>query len=744
MSNIAIVYISKYGHTKTYVDWLKEELSCDTFIGDKIDFTRLIPYKLVIFASGVYNDKIQIMDNLKKNIDSVKIEQTMIMGVSWYVSNSETAKTKLITDNYPDVFKNKVPLLVVNSGIDKKKISAVENVKLLAQQLMIEKHEDRSNDDINSLAIIKGYADQTSKENMAFVVEAVNNFLKPKPKKATSTRTSVKKEEKVASVSRPAPEAVIHEPKPIEPAKPVKQHRDENKESKATADINDLILSANPAIIKTRQPKPAKTAKPIIANNNGFEGIETDLSGAFIEETEQVPEKTDEQTVYPDNNTSAPKPDVDIAYNNNVNSSKPDEYIQKSENLQSNPYDYSKTEISQSEQEQNTVPAEPERKHVPEPVSQPVIEQPAFESNTYKDTVTETPDFAQDKTSIDNKESMFSSAISSLSFKRADKSKQLEETLLHPDSIKTPSSNKVDNSSDSFLSKPLPPKPKAESTTAPKIEEPTPHFAKPAEDVTQQNTQSKSSLFPDLPHKKTTPSINVDTIENVNIVKENSSAVQENSFSKQINNSFEPRKTNDFTSTSNSNHFEDNHTPEHSHMDIEDSFADLKAEFDITSNITHNPNKPSEVKPVSSPVKQDDIAAPQLEEMTRNAFAPRNKEKTIVIDDIAPANPFTTKPASNSKQKLSFDKDNEAVDITFETEDSAKSGKKSKYYDFSKLKEELDESIKKQEKENAKTKEPPKKGITQPEDADMFFTKRRKSDEGIPGEMPEIKFNRRR
>ena len=105
MKKVAIVYTSKSGHTKQYADWLLEHLGKDD--ADIINVatfnpTQLLAYKLIIFASGVYGDKMPIMDFVKKNIMGISSAKTMFLAVSWYTNDSEIGKQKLMEENYPE------------------------------------------------------------------------------------------------------------------------------------------------------------------------------------------------------------------------------------------------------------------------------------------------------------------------------------------------------------------------------------------------------------------------------------------------------------------------------------------------------------------------------------------------------------------------------------------------------------------------------------------------------------------
>lgn len=226
MSNIAFVYTTKYGHTKQYADWLKEDMDIDIIPIASFNAARALAYKLVIFASGVYGDKIQIMDFIKKNSGGINLQRIMIAAVTWYTNDSEEAKAKLINDNFPDNMKNVVPLYVINSGIDKKKITVVEKTQLLATQTIISRRDGRTSDDINTLAIIKGYSDQTAKENLDSLKKGIELHLnppkvkeEPKPEPIPQEITEERQPEPAAEAPKPV-EKPIPEPAPIpEPPK---------------------------------------------------------------------------------------------------------------------------------------------------------------------------------------------------------------------------------------------------------------------------------------------------------------------------------------------------------------------------------------------------------------------------------------------------------------------------------------------------------------------------------------------
>ena len=284
MKDLAVVYATKYGHTKQYADWMKEEAGADIFVSTSFTPTKALEYKAVVFAGGVYGDKILIMDWLKKNLGQVNVNKIIIAAVSWYCNDSEEAKARLIAENYPEQFKNVVPLVVINSGIDKKKTSVMDKAQLLAAQSAINKHEVRTADDINALAIIKGYSDSTSKDNLKSLTAAVQNILNPPKRSAQRAAEEIRAalnepQNKPAEAPKPTPAAPVQPtpaaeaPKPVpaptpkpEPPKPVQPKPSAPSGDHVVTSLDDALaaLSSGNVLLNkppVHQPKPAEAEK---------------------------------------------------------------------------------------------------------------------------------------------------------------------------------------------------------------------------------------------------------------------------------------------------------------------------------------------------------------------------------------------------------------------------------------------------------------------------------------------------
>ena len=69
--NAIVIYKTKYGSTKTYAEWIAEELSCEAVDAKKIKIEDLSRYDTVIYGGGLYAEVIAGVTLITKNMDKL-------------------------------------------------------------------------------------------------------------------------------------------------------------------------------------------------------------------------------------------------------------------------------------------------------------------------------------------------------------------------------------------------------------------------------------------------------------------------------------------------------------------------------------------------------------------------------------------------------------------------------------------------------------------------------------------------
>ncbi|MBQ2754485.1 MAG: flavodoxin [Clostridia bacterium] len=70
--NAIVVYKTKYGSTKTYAEWIGEELNCKTADAKEITIDELEKYDTIIYGGGLYAEIINGLILITKNIERLK------------------------------------------------------------------------------------------------------------------------------------------------------------------------------------------------------------------------------------------------------------------------------------------------------------------------------------------------------------------------------------------------------------------------------------------------------------------------------------------------------------------------------------------------------------------------------------------------------------------------------------------------------------------------------------------------
>lgn len=81
MNSILILYKSKYGSTKKYVDMLRKEMNCDVFEINDFHFKDIKNYDFILFAGGIYAGGISIMKYVQKNSNLLANKKIAIFAV---------------------------------------------------------------------------------------------------------------------------------------------------------------------------------------------------------------------------------------------------------------------------------------------------------------------------------------------------------------------------------------------------------------------------------------------------------------------------------------------------------------------------------------------------------------------------------------------------------------------------------------------------------------------------------------
>ena len=158
-----IIYKTKYGTTKKYVDWLIEDTKFDSIEVDKANINSIKEYDTIILCGPVYASSIKGLSFIRKNYNNLKDKKLAIFGVGASPLEDATIKS-LMTFSIKKDLKD-VPLFYGRGAIDEDNLSFKDKIlcKLLRQAL---KKQDPSTYDpiMKVISTTSGNDDWTDKK----------------------------------------------------------------------------------------------------------------------------------------------------------------------------------------------------------------------------------------------------------------------------------------------------------------------------------------------------------------------------------------------------------------------------------------------------------------------------------------------------------------------------------------------------------------------------------------------------
>lgn len=168
MSNIAVVYKSKYGSTKKYAQWIAEETNADLFENSKTDVRDLIQYDTIVYGGGLYASGIAGISLITKNYEVLKDKRIVVFTVGLASTDRKEVFYSIIEKNFSQEMCDNIEFFHLRGGIDYKKLGFIHRSMMAMLKTVISKKdpEKLTDDDRELLATYGDKIDFTDKNSL--------------------------------------------------------------------------------------------------------------------------------------------------------------------------------------------------------------------------------------------------------------------------------------------------------------------------------------------------------------------------------------------------------------------------------------------------------------------------------------------------------------------------------------------------------------------------------------------------
>ena len=174
MKSALIIYRSKTGFTKKYVDWILEDVTCSVTTLDKVKMVDIDQHDIIIYGAGVHAGFISGLKKIKKlvSFDDKKV----IIFATGAAPNAEDIVKPIIDNNLADCI-SKVDFFYFESGINYENMSFASRGLMKTFSKMLSNKRDKTEAEKEMSEVIKSSFDNSKKEYVGPLTALVKEYI---------------------------------------------------------------------------------------------------------------------------------------------------------------------------------------------------------------------------------------------------------------------------------------------------------------------------------------------------------------------------------------------------------------------------------------------------------------------------------------------------------------------------------------------------------------------------------------
>lgn len=174
MSNIIVIYKSKYGSTKRYAQWIAEDTGADLREVSEIKTEDLERYETIVFGGSLHAVGIKGIKIITDNFDKLNNKKIVVYGVGASPVKEEPIKA-VVEANFKGEMRNKIKFFYLRGAFNYEKLSVGDKMLMNALKLKIKSKKEEELDE-DSKGLLECYdhpADWTDRKDIDPLVEYI-------------------------------------------------------------------------------------------------------------------------------------------------------------------------------------------------------------------------------------------------------------------------------------------------------------------------------------------------------------------------------------------------------------------------------------------------------------------------------------------------------------------------------------------------------------------------------------------
>ncbi|SDB81867.1 Protoporphyrinogen IX oxidase, menaquinone-dependent (flavodoxin domain) [Pelagirhabdus alkalitolerans] len=176
MQSILIIYQSKTGFTKKYVDWLTKSISCHVVRFEEINSVSINDYDIVIYGAGLHAGRIKGIKAFKQEVLNTANKQFIVL-VTGGTPFHEELILNIKNNNFSEDELNNIKLFYCQSGLNYKKMGMFDKLIMKSFSKLLELKKDKSEIESGTSQAISGSYDHSNQKYLNPLIEYIDQLI---------------------------------------------------------------------------------------------------------------------------------------------------------------------------------------------------------------------------------------------------------------------------------------------------------------------------------------------------------------------------------------------------------------------------------------------------------------------------------------------------------------------------------------------------------------------------------------
>lgn len=160
-----VVYKSKSGYTRTYAEWIAEELGADLKENNRLKAEEMLGYDTIIYGGGMYAGGINGLKLIKQNLESLKGRNIAVWATGANPGRPEEMQAVWEKHFSPEQLSN-IRTFYLRGGFDLSLCSTGDKVLMKLLKSQLQKKEDPTEDEKGILSMCERPVDFRDRKNI--------------------------------------------------------------------------------------------------------------------------------------------------------------------------------------------------------------------------------------------------------------------------------------------------------------------------------------------------------------------------------------------------------------------------------------------------------------------------------------------------------------------------------------------------------------------------------------------------